>query len=184
MSRSASFCSTCLEVISRICPVFLGLVSSRQKSVSTHLVGTTKIEIYVFLAPRFSIKLKMANIWQLLAISAIIISLLGLKVDCLDSFLGETRREFLSRPVSSRKFNLCKFSACLESEISVSNWVSIRALLKTQSLELSQSASLLSRILSRNLSRLDLSVSSRLVSAKTCLDPSLPRDSWKKLVCR
>ena len=56
-----------------------------------------KFENYVFLAPKSFIELKWAKLGQLFAIFAPILPIIGLKCHCLDSFLGETRREISLR---------------------------------------------------------------------------------------
>ena len=94
-----------------------------------------KFENYVFLAPKSFIELKWAKLGQLFAIFAPILPIIGLKCHCLDSFLGETRREISSRPVSSRKLDVWEVSSCLGSVISVSKWVLIQGFLSTLSLE-------------------------------------------------
>ena len=98
---------------------------------------------------------------------------IGHKIDSLVSFLGETRREMLSRPISSREFDISKVSSFLDKDIPVSNWSRFSTFEYSKSRIVSRRTSFLSRFLSRYLSRLDSSVSSRLVSAKTRLDPSL-----------
>ena len=79
--------------------------------------------------------MKKAKIGQFFAIFALMLAILGHKFHCLDSFLGETRREISSRPVSSRKLDVWEVSSCLGSVISVSKWVLIQGFLSTLSLE-------------------------------------------------
>ena len=126
--------SSCLDVYSleTLISTHFSILSciSRSRLVSANYCldpsgKDCKFKIYVFLAPIASIKLKKAKIGQLLAILALILALVGLKVHSLDSFLGETRREFSSRPVSSRKLYYWVVSSCLGDEIAVSKWVSI-----------------------------------------------------------